>query len=156
MRPGWMHPFRPRLLDALAGYDRPRLLADVGASARTTTTTAIRLSGPRIALGLALVLLGVFGALASQGDLLASLRGLAAALLAVLGLALDGVGERGREVILVVDRSELGPRLKRAAEAHDDDAFRRMVAFLPFVEADDDLVSDQRRRFHVLAGQRRI
>ena len=31
MRPGWMHPFRPRLLDALAGYDRTRLLADVGA-----------------------------------------------------------------------------------------------------------------------------
>lgn len=31
MRPGWMHPFRPRLVDALAGYDRARLLADVGA-----------------------------------------------------------------------------------------------------------------------------
>ena len=67
---------------------RQRMLAGVGATARTTTLTAMRLSGPRIALGLALVLLGVFGALASQGDLVASLRALAAALLAVLGLGL--------------------------------------------------------------------
>ena len=58
---------------------REALIADVGASARTTTLTAMRLSGPRIALGLALVLLGVFGALASQGDIGASLRALAAA-----------------------------------------------------------------------------
>ena len=102
---------------------RAALLADVGASARTTTTTAMRLSGPRIALGLALVLLGVFGALASQGDLLASLRGLAAALLAVLGLGLvllpfvlgwwrDLVAERRARI-----RSE--ERAEVAAQVHD-------------------------------------
>jgi signal transduction histidine kinase len=67
---------------------RAELLADVGASARVTTRTAVRRSVPRVLLGLALVLLGILGALASQGDLLASLRGLAAALLAVVGLAL--------------------------------------------------------------------
>jgi SulP family sulfate permease len=31
MLPSQLHPFRPRLFDALRGYDRPRLLADVGA-----------------------------------------------------------------------------------------------------------------------------
>ncbi|MCK6425298.1 MAG: STAS domain-containing protein [Burkholderiaceae bacterium] len=31
MRSASLHPFRPRLLDALAGYDRSRLLADIGA-----------------------------------------------------------------------------------------------------------------------------
>jgi signal transduction histidine kinase len=102
---------------------RAALLADVGASARTTTSTAMRLSGPRIALGLALVLLGVFGALASQGDLLASLRGLAAALLAVVGLGLvllpfllgwwrDLAAERRARI-----RSE--ERAEVAAQVHD-------------------------------------
>jgi signal transduction histidine kinase/phage shock protein PspC (stress-responsive transcriptional regulator) len=102
---------------------RAALLADVGASARTTTSTAMRLSGPRIALGIALVLLGVFGALASQGDLLASLRGLAAALLAVVGLGLvllpfllgwwrDLAAERRARI-----RSE--ERAEVAAQVHD-------------------------------------
>jgi signal transduction histidine kinase len=67
---------------------RAALIADVGASARATTRTAVRRSGPRVLLGFALVLLGVLGVLASQGNLVASLRGLAAALLAVAGLAL--------------------------------------------------------------------
>ena len=31
MLPSQLHPFRPRLFDALRGYDRPRFLADVGA-----------------------------------------------------------------------------------------------------------------------------
>jgi signal transduction histidine kinase len=102
---------------------RAALLADVGASARTTTSTAMRLSGPRIALGLVLVLLGVVGALASQGDLVASLRALAAALLAVLGLGLvllpfvlgwwrDLVAERRARI-----RSE--ERAEVAAQVHD-------------------------------------
>ena len=67
---------------------RAALLADVGASARATTRTAVRRSVPRVLLGFALVLLGVLGVLASQGNLVASLRGLAAALLALAGLAL--------------------------------------------------------------------
>ena len=67
---------------------RAELLADVGASARATTQTAVRRNIPRIVLGFALVLLGVLGVLASQGDLVASLRGLAAALLALAGLGL--------------------------------------------------------------------
>ena len=102
---------------------RATLLADVGASARTTAVTAVRFSGPRIALGLALVVLGVVGALASQGDLFASLRGLAAALLAVLGLGLvllpfvlgwwrDLVAERRARM-----RSE--ERAEVAAQVHD-------------------------------------
>lgn len=67
---------------------REMLRADLQASARATTLTALRRSGPRILLGVALVLLGVFGAVLSQGDVWASLRGLAAALLAVAGVAL--------------------------------------------------------------------
>ena len=67
---------------------RAALLADVGASARATTRTAVRRSVPRVLLGLSLVLLGVLGVLASQGNLVASLRGLAAAILALAGLAL--------------------------------------------------------------------
>jgi signal transduction histidine kinase len=67
---------------------RAALLADVGATARATTRTAVRRSVPRVLLGLSLVLLGVLGVLASQGNLVASLRGLAAAILAVGGLAL--------------------------------------------------------------------
>ena len=67
---------------------RSALLSDVSASARATTRTAVRRSGPRILLGLALVLLGILGVVASQGDFVASLKGLAAALLAVVGLGL--------------------------------------------------------------------
>ena len=67
---------------------RAELLADMGASARATTRTAVRHGGPRVLLGLALVLLGVLGVLAVQGDLAASLRSLVAALLALAGLAL--------------------------------------------------------------------
>jgi signal transduction histidine kinase len=67
---------------------RAELLADVGASARATTRTAVRRSVPRVLLGFSLVLLGVLGVLAAQGDLVASLRGLAAAVLALAGLAL--------------------------------------------------------------------
>jgi signal transduction histidine kinase len=67
---------------------REMLRADLQASARATTLTALRRSGPRILLGVALVLLGVFGAVLSQGDVWASLRGLAAALLAVVGVTL--------------------------------------------------------------------
>jgi signal transduction histidine kinase/phage shock protein PspC (stress-responsive transcriptional regulator) len=67
---------------------RAELLADVGASARATTRTAVRRSVPRVLLGFSLVLLGVLGVLAAQGDLGASLRGLAAAVLALAGLAL--------------------------------------------------------------------
>ena len=67
---------------------RSALLSDVSASARATTRTAIRRSGPRILLGLALVLIGILGVVASQGNLAASLKGLAAAFLAVVGLCL--------------------------------------------------------------------
>ena len=67
---------------------RSELLAEVGASARATTATAVRRDGLRIALGLTLVVLGLVAALASRGDVLASLRALAAALLAVAGLAI--------------------------------------------------------------------
>lgn len=102
---------------------RAALLADVGASARVTTQTAVRRSVPRILLGLALVLLGVLGVLASQGDLAASLRGLAAALLALAGLALvllpfvlgwwrDLAAERRARI-----RSE--ERAEIAAQVHD-------------------------------------
>ena len=67
---------------------RASLLSEVGASARVTTRTALRRNVPRIALGLSLVLLGVLGALASQGDIGASMRGLAAVVLAGLGITL--------------------------------------------------------------------
>ncbi len=67
---------------------RSALLSDVSASARATTRTAVRRGGSRILLGLALVLLGILGVVASQGDVVASLKGLAAALLAVVGLCL--------------------------------------------------------------------
>jgi signal transduction histidine kinase/phage shock protein PspC (stress-responsive transcriptional regulator) len=102
---------------------RASLLAEVGASARVTTRTAIRRAGPRIALGFALVLLGIFGVLASQGDIVASLRGLAAALLAMAGVALvllpfvlgwwrDLAAERRARI-----RSE--ERAEIAAQVHD-------------------------------------
>jgi signal transduction histidine kinase/phage shock protein PspC (stress-responsive transcriptional regulator) len=102
---------------------RASLLAGVGASARLTTQTAVRRRIPRIALGLALLLLGVLGALASQGDLSASLRGLAAAVLAVVGLGLvllpfvlgwwrDLAAER-RARIRAQERAEV------AAQVHD-------------------------------------
>lgn len=67
---------------------RATLLSDVGASARATTATALRRGGPRVLLGLALVLLGVLAALIGRVDLGASIRGLAAVLLAAVGLAL--------------------------------------------------------------------
>jgi signal transduction histidine kinase/phage shock protein PspC (stress-responsive transcriptional regulator) len=67
---------------------RSALLAEVGASARATTATAVRRDGLRIALGLTLVVLGLLAALASRGDVVASLRALAAALLALAGLAI--------------------------------------------------------------------
>ena len=67
---------------------RATLLSDVGASARATTATALRRGGPRVLLGLALVLLGVLAALVGRVDLGASIRGLAAVLLAAVGLAL--------------------------------------------------------------------
>ena len=67
---------------------RASLLSEVGASARVTTRTALRRNGPRVALGLSLVLLGILGALASQGDFMASVRGLAAVVLAGLGITL--------------------------------------------------------------------
>lgn len=102
---------------------RTELLAEVGASARATTRTAVRYAGPRVALGLALVALGVLGVLASQGSLVDSLKGLAAALLAVLGVALvllpvvlgwwrDLVAERRARI-----RSE--ERAEVAAQVHD-------------------------------------
>ncbi len=102
---------------------RASLIADVGATARVTTRTVVRRSVPRVLLGLALVLLGVVGAFAAQGDLGASLRGLAAALLAVVGLALvllpfvlgwwrDLMGERRARI-----RSE--ERAEIAAQVHD-------------------------------------
>ena len=102
---------------------RAELLADVGASARATTRTAVRRSVPRVLLGLALVLLGTLGVLASQGDLGASLRGLAAALLALAGLGLvllpfvlgwwrDLTAER-RARIRTEERAEI------AAQVHD-------------------------------------
>ncbi|HET7899557.1 MAG TPA: PspC domain-containing protein [Candidatus Nanopelagicales bacterium] len=67
---------------------RASLLSDVGASARVTTATALRRGGPRVLLGLALVFLGVLAALVGRVDLGASMRGLAAVLLAAAGLAL--------------------------------------------------------------------
>lgn len=67
---------------------RSELLAGVNATARVTTRTALRNAYPRIGLGVALVVLGVLGVVASQGDLWASLRGLAAAILALFGIAL--------------------------------------------------------------------
>ncbi len=102
---------------------RAELLADVGASARATTRTAVRHSGPRVLLGLALVLLGALGIIASQGDLAASLRGLAAALLVLAGLGLvllpfvlgwwrDLAAERRARI-----RSE--ERAEIAAQVHD-------------------------------------
>jgi signal transduction histidine kinase/phage shock protein PspC (stress-responsive transcriptional regulator) len=102
---------------------RSALLSDVSASARATTRTAVRRGGPRILLGLALVLLGILGVVASQGDFVASLKGLAAALLAVVGLCLvllpfvlgwwrDLAAERRARI-----RSE--ERAEVAAQVHD-------------------------------------
>jgi signal transduction histidine kinase/phage shock protein PspC (stress-responsive transcriptional regulator) len=102
---------------------REVLRADLEASARATTLTALRRSGPRILVGVALVMLGVFGAVLSQGDIWASLRGLAAALLAVAGVGLvllpfvlgwvrDLTAERRARI-----RSE--ERAEVAAQVHD-------------------------------------
>jgi signal transduction histidine kinase/phage shock protein PspC (stress-responsive transcriptional regulator) len=102
---------------------RSALLAGVGASARATTATAVRRDGLRIALGLSLVVLGMLAALASRGDVLASLRALAAALLALVGLAIvllpfmlgwwrDLAAERRARI-----RSE--ERAEVAAQVHD-------------------------------------
>jgi signal transduction histidine kinase/phage shock protein PspC (stress-responsive transcriptional regulator) len=102
---------------------RAALLADVGATARATTRTAVRRRVPRVLLGLALVLLGGFGVLASQGNLVASLRGLAAAVLVLVGVALvmlpfvlgwwrDLAAERRARI-----RSE--ERAEVAAQVHD-------------------------------------
>mgnify|MGYP001765224235 CR=1 FL=1 len=102
---------------------RTELLAEVNASARATTNTALRNAFPRIALGVALIVLGAFGALAAQGDIFASLRGLAAALLALLGVGLvllpfvlgwwrDAANERRARI-----RSE--ERAEVAAQVHD-------------------------------------
>jgi signal transduction histidine kinase len=77
----------------------------------------------RIALGLSLVVLGMLAALASRGDVVASLRALAAALLAVAGLAIvllpfvlgwwrDLAAERRARI-----RSE--ERAEVAAQVHD-------------------------------------
>jgi signal transduction histidine kinase len=67
---------------------RSALLSDVGASARATTATALRRGGPRVLLGLALVVFGALAALVGRVDLGESLRGVAAVLLAAVGLAL--------------------------------------------------------------------
>ncbi len=102
---------------------RSELLAGVNASARATTRTALRNSFPRIGLGVALVALGVLGVVASQGDLGASLRGLAAAVLVLFGIALvllpfalgwwrDLAAERRARI-----RSE--ERAEVAAQVHD-------------------------------------
>ncbi len=102
---------------------RSELIAGVNASARATTRTALRNSFPRIALGIALVVLGALGVVASQGDLWASLRGLAAAVLALLGIGLvllpfalgwwrDLASERRARI-----RSE--ERAEVAAQVHD-------------------------------------
>jgi signal transduction histidine kinase len=102
---------------------RSQILSEVSSSARLTTNTALRNAFPRIAIGLTLVVLGAFGALAAQGDVLASLRGLAAALLALAGIALvllpfvlgwwrDAAAER-RARIRTEERAEV------AAQVHD-------------------------------------
>ena len=77
---------------------RAALLAEVGASARVTTAAVRPQAGRGSLLGLALVLLGVLGVLASQGDLVASLRGLAAALLAPGGPRARAASLRARLV----------------------------------------------------------
>jgi signal transduction histidine kinase/phage shock protein PspC (stress-responsive transcriptional regulator) len=102
---------------------RQELLADVEASARVSTQSALRRTFPRVLLGAALVLLGLVGVVASQGDLGAALRSLAAALLAVVGVAVvilpfvvgwwrDLVAERRARI-----RSE--ERAEVAAQVHD-------------------------------------
>ncbi|MFC6237312.1 PspC domain-containing protein [Longivirga aurantiaca] len=102
---------------------RSELIAGVNASARATTRTALRNSYPRIGLGVALVVLGALGVVASQGDLGASLRGLAAAILALVGIGLvllpfglgwwrDLASERRARI-----RSE--ERAEVAAQVHD-------------------------------------
>jgi len=102
---------------------RSELIAGVNASARATTRTALRNSYPRIGLGVALVVLGALGVVASQGDLWASLRGLAAAILALVGIGLvllpfalgwwrDLASERRARI-----RSE--ERAEVAAQVHD-------------------------------------
>lgn len=102
---------------------RSELLAEVGASARVTTNTALRNAVPRIGLGVALIVLGALGVLAAQGDVLASLRGLAAALLVLLGVGLvllpfalgwwrESAAERRARI-----RSE--ERAEVAAQVHD-------------------------------------
>ena len=102
---------------------RTALLADLNASARLTTNTALRNAIPRIGLGLALVVLGALAFVAAQGDLWSSLRGLAAAILALLGVALvllpfvlgwwrDAAAER-RAAIRSEERAEV------AAQVHD-------------------------------------
>lgn len=102
---------------------RSELLAGVNASARATTRTALRNSYPRIGLGIALVVLGGLGVVASQGDLWASLRGLAAAILALVGIGLvllpfalawwRGLAAERRARIRSEERAEV------AAQVHD-------------------------------------
>jgi signal transduction histidine kinase/phage shock protein PspC (stress-responsive transcriptional regulator) len=102
---------------------RSELLAGVNASARATTRTALRNNYPRIGLGIALVVLGALGVVASQGDLWASLRGLAAAILALFGIGLvllpfalawwRGLAAERRARIRSEERAEV------AAQVHD-------------------------------------
>ena len=87
--PSQFHPFRPRLLDALRGYDRQRLVADLGAG----LTVGI------VALPLAMAFAIASGVKPEQGIFTAIIAGL---LISALGGSQVQIGGPAGAFIVIV------------------------------------------------------